>query len=157
MNKESFDVSKKKKKFTEIANNTIIHQIETRNGIQGASSKVLSFTAIFITIILAIIKNNNFNCHCSLIFPIGFGLFSMLLLIECIRSKPFHIGINEIEFKDLIDQSYDDILTYEMNTLMTAAEDNSHKLNEIRRKFTIGLYLMMASIISSIIILLNNL
>lgn len=156
------EISDKKIKFISICNNTINRQIESKNAIQGSASKVLSFTAVFITVLLAIYKNSlNINetttinfPPCLIIIPTLLGIISIFFLIECIRSSSFLIGISEDDFSELSERPLDDIVTYEMNVAESAVIENTKELRNIKIKFAFGLYLMFASLIFSLALLI---
>lgn len=144
------------------AQRTIDNQFATRNNIQINASKVLTFTSIFVPILLSIIDGKITGCNKHLVLiPLTTGVIAISLLLIAIWPKRFNIDLSS---KDLIrfyeDKStQDEVLKDRVNALISAVENNESTLIDLKRllAWSFSLSLITFILFVSLILFSNSL
>lgn len=118
---------------------------------------VIGISSVFMPIFLFIIEKSPVLIQVLSIIPIVIFMYSIILMINILRSKPLDQGFNQNQFDKLVNQKYESILLYEIGAKKDSITDNQKITEKQNKKFNKGLIATIVAIFFSISLLIINL
>lgn len=143
--------------LAEKAKELLDRQIDSYRTNHTKAGTIIGISSVFIPIFLYIIEKSASIIKILSIIPIIGFLYSMILMINILRSRPLDQGFNQYQFDQLVKQDYESILLYEIGAKKDSITDNQKITESQNRKFNRGLIITVISIFFSISLLILNL
>lgn len=118
---------------------------------------IIGISSIFIPIFLFIIEKSPVIIQILAVIPIIIFLYSIILMINILRSQQLDQGFNQNQFDKLVKQDYESILLYDIGAKRDSISDNQKITEKQNKKFNRGLITTVVAIFFSISLLLTNL
>ncbi len=132
-------------------------QISSYRQKHANSSTIITVLALFIPFFLNGLEDSFLAVKILSIIPIGILLYSIILLIQVLRTSPLDQGFHVDKFDELINKDYEDILIYELGANKSSFIDNKKKVDAANDKYNIAIKLtVIAIVISSLLLLFNE-
>jgi hypothetical protein len=143
--------------LAEKAKELLDRQISSYRTNHTKAGTIIGISSVFIPIFLFIIEKSSTLIQILSIIPIiGFS-YSIILMINILRSRPLDQGFNQYQFDKLVKQDYESILLYEIGAMKDSITDNQKITKSQNRKFNQGLIITVIAIFFSISLLVANL
>lgn len=118
---------------------------------------IIGISSVFIPVFLFIIEKSPKLIQLLSIIPIVIFLYSIILMINILRSRKLDQGFNQHQFDKLVKEDYQTILLYEIGAKKNSITDNQEITEKQNMKFNRGLIATVIAIFISISLLLSNL
>ena len=118
---------------------------------------IIGISSVFIPVFLFIIEKSPKIIQLLALIPIVIFLYSIILMINILRSRKLDQGFNQNQFDKLVNQDYEKILLYEIGAKKNSITDNQKITDKQNNRFNRGLIATVIAIIFSITLLLSNL
>ncbi|NLI59611.1 MAG: hypothetical protein GX387_14100 [Clostridium sp.] len=118
---------------------------------------IIGISSVFIPVFLFIIEKSPKLIQLLSIIPIVIFLYSIILMINILRSRKLDQGFNQHQFDKLVKEDYQTILLYEIGAKKNSITDNQEITEKQNVKFNRGLIATVIAIFISISLLLSNL
>jgi K+-sensing histidine kinase KdpD len=118
---------------------------------------IIGISSVFIPVFLFIIEKSPKPIQLLSIIPIAIFLYSIILMINILRSRMLDQGFNQHQFDKLVKEDYETILLYEIGAKKNSITDNQKITEKQNKKFNRGLIATVVAIFISITLLLSNL
>lgn len=142
--------------LSERARELLDRQIESFRVNHAKAGTIIAIIAIFVPLFLFIIEKAAFVIQLIAIIPIIVLGYALILMIEILRSQKLDQGFNEEQFGKLVNDSYENILLYEIGAKTGSVKDNQEITNKQNKKFNKGLNYTILSIFLSFLILIGS-
>jgi len=118
---------------------------------------VIGISSVFIPVFLFIIEKTPVFIQILSVIPIAIFMYSIILMINILRSRPLYQGFNQNQFDRLIEKDYENILLYEIGAKKDSIADNQKITEKQNKNFNRGLVATVIAIFFSISLLITNL
>jgi hypothetical protein len=131
-------------------------QVDSYRQQHSYAGTIIGVTGLFIPYFLSSLDGTLQIIQFISIVPIILFIWAMLLLLSLFRTKPLDQAFGVTKYKELLTQTYKEILLYEIE-----ANSNSYRLNNIvtekgNRRYNIGVRLITVALMFSILLILVN-
>jgi len=142
--------------LSERARELLDRQITSFRATHAKAGSIIAIVSIFVPLFLFIIEKSAFIIKLFSIIPIlGFG-YSIILMIEILRTKKLDQGFNVNQLGRLVNESYENILLYEIGAKKDSFTDNQEITENQNKKFNKGLNFTIAAIFLSFALLITS-
>lgn len=124
-------------------------QITSFRATHTKAGSIIAVVAIFVPLFLFIIEKSAIVIKIASIIPIALLCYSIVLMIEILRTKKLDQGFNESQLDKLVNESYENILLYEIGAKKDSFTDNQVITEKQNRNFNNGLSYTIAAIFLS--------
>ena len=131
-------------------------QIGSFRATHAKAGSIIALAVIFVPIYIFVIEKAADIIQVLSIIPILFLVYSLILMIQILKSKKLDQGFNEDQFDRLINKKYEKILLYDIGAKKASIKDNQLTTTEQNRKFNQGLNFTIAAVLLSFLLLLTN-
>lgn len=142
--------------LAEKAKELLDRQIDSYRTNHTKAGTIIGISSVFIPIFLFLIENSSTLIQILSFIPILGFLYSIILMINILRSRPLDQGFNQHQFDKLVNQDYESILLYEIGAKKDSISDNEKITKKQNNKFNRGLIITVISLFISISILIAN-
>ena len=132
-------------------------QVDSYRQQHSYTGTIIGATALFIPFFLGSFDGTSQTIQFISILPTAFFIYTILLMLSIIRTKPLDQAFNVTKYKELLNKTYKEILLFEIN-----ANSNSYTLNKKitekgNKRYSIGVSLtIIALLLFSIVLILVN-
>ncbi len=120
------------------------------------SGTIITVLALFIPFFLSGLDNSYLIIKILALFPIGFLVWAIVLLIQVLRSKSLDQGFHIDKFDELVNKPYEEILLYEIGANRDSFADNKAISDKSNNRYNLAIKLTVIAIILSTLLLLAN-
>ncbi|MEO8254514.1 MAG: hypothetical protein ABI554_09030 [Flavobacterium sp.] len=117
---------------------------------------IIGFTVLFIPFFLNSLNGNNTIIQFISIVPIVFFISAILLMLSIFRGKPLDQALSSEKYQKMVNQSYKDILLFEIEANKMAYIKNSIITINGYKRYSHGIALTTIAVLIAIILLLSN-
>lgn len=142
--------------LAEKSNQLLDKQITSYRQKHSNSGTIITVLALFIPFFLSGLDNSYLIVKILALVPIVLLVYAIVLLIQVLRSKPLDQGFHVNKFDELVNESYEDILLYEIGANKISFLDNQNITEVSNNKYNRAIKLTVISIILSTSLLLIN-
>jgi len=142
--------------LSERARELLDRQIASFRVSHAKAGTIIAVIVIFVPIFLFIIEKAAFIIQLFAIIPILVLGYALILMIEILRAQKLDQGFNEEQFDKLVNDSYENILLYEIGAKTSSIKDNQEITNKQNKRFNRGLNFTIISIFLSFLILIGS-
>ncbi len=140
--------------LSERARELLDRQIASFRATHAKAGSIIAIVAIFVPFFLFIVEKSAFIIKLLSIIPIiGLG-YSIILMIEILKTKKLDQGFNENQLDRLVNEDYENILLYEIGAKKSSFSDNQKITEKQNNKFNKGLNSAIIAIFLSFILLI---
>lgn len=143
--------------LAEKAKELLDRQISSYRTNHTKAGTIIGISSLFIPIFLFIIEKSSIALQIIAIVPILLFLFSIIQMINILRSRLLDQGFNQDQFDKLVNKNYEEILLYEIGAKKDSIKDNQKITKKQNNRFNKGLITTVIAIFFSISLLLTNL
>ncbi|HED06208.1 MAG TPA: hypothetical protein ENI61_05945 [Ignavibacteria bacterium] len=143
--------------LAERAKELLDRQISSYRTNHTKAGTIIGISSVFIPIFLFIIEKSSTIIQIISIIPILIFLYSIILMINILRSRDLDQGFNQEQFDRLVKQDYESILLYDIGAKKDSISDNQIITERQNRRFNKGLIATVIAIFISISLLITNL
>lgn len=121
------------------------------------AATIITVLVLFIPFIFSRIGDSFFLIKCLALIPIALLIWSIILLIQVLRSKPLDHGFHVNKFDELVNNSYEDILLYEIGANTGSFTDNIIISDSSNNKYNRAIKLtVIATIVSTLLLVISE-
>ena len=117
---------------------------------------IIGATALFIPFFLGGFDGTSRVVQFISIVPIAFFILAILLMLSIFRTKPLDQAFNVSKYKDLLGETYKQILLFEIQANVHAYTVNRIVTEKGNRRYSKGISLTIIALLSSILLILVN-
>lgn len=131
-------------------------QISSFKSNHAKAGSVIAVIAIFTPMFLFLIEKSTLVIKLISIIPVGLIVISIIYMIGILRAKKMDQGFNTDQFDKLVNESYEDVLLYEIGAKRDSYIDNEQITKKQNENFNTGLNYLVVAILLSFLILIGN-
>lgn len=131
-------------------------QISSFRATHAKAGSIIALSTIFVPIYIFVIEKAAGIIQILSIIPILLLGYSLILMIQILKTKRLDQGFNEDQFDKLINKKYEKILLYEIGAKKASIKDNQLITAGQNKKFNKGLNFTIAAVLFSFLLLFTN-
>ena len=131
-------------------------QIESYRHQQGNSATILTLLAVFLPFFLNGLTNSVSLIKYLSVLPTGLIIWAVLLFLFIFRSAPLDQAFSHTEFQRLINETYEQILLYEIAANTQSFTSNSATTAKANNRYNLALVLTVIAVIVSAFLLMAD-
>lgn len=120
------------------------------------SGSIITVAALFIPFFLGGLEDSLMLIKYLSIIPVAVLICAIVLLISVLRTKSLDQGFHVDKFSELCNDTYENILLYEIGANKSSFIDNKEIIDRVTRRYNIAIKLTVIAIISSALLLFAN-
>lgn len=142
--------------LSERARELLDRQITSFRANHAKAGSIIAVIAIFVPLFLFVVEKSCFVIQLIAIIPIIVLGYALILMIRILKAQKLDQGFNEEQLEKLVNESYENILLYEIGAKKDSFKDNQEITEKQNKKFDRGLNLTIIAIFLSFSILIGN-